>query len=193
MRRAPWNSRTRPRFSVGRISSTRFAAGVDVDVTEQAGADGGERVEHVVAADEVKVNIAAQLFNGENKARAIEATLANLFGANVGSRIGSVEKSALAHAAREGGDAVVVGVEDGVAVGRECGDELELGARDAGDSVREELEMHGCDVGDDAPVGLGDLRERGDLAGVIHAHLEHGDLVLRLKAEQVAEARRSGC
>ena len=45
--------------------------------------------------------------------------------------------------------------------------------------------MRGADVGDDAPVGRGDAGQGGDLAGVVHAHLDDGDLVLRLQAQQL--------
>src|SRR6185437_457443 len=46
-------------------------AGVDVDVAEQTGADRSECIQHVVAADEMEVNIATQLFDGQNKARPV--------------------------------------------------------------------------------------------------------------------------
>src|SRR5581483_4792323 len=60
-------------------------AGVDVDVAEQADADGRECVEHVVAADEAQVNLAAEFFDGKSEARAVEAVVADVVGANVGA------------------------------------------------------------------------------------------------------------
>jgi hypothetical protein len=42
-----------------------------------------------------------------------------------------------------------------------------------------------ADVGDHAPVGRGDQGQGGDLAGVVHAHLDDRDLVLGFEAQQL--------
>ncbi len=63
--------------------------------------------------------------------------------------------------------------------------QLELGAGNAGLAVGKVLNVRRAHVGDHAPVGRGNQRQRGDLAGVVHAHLDHRDLVLRLQAQQL--------
>ncbi len=45
--------------------------------------------------------------------------------------------------------------------------------------------MRSADVGDDAPVGRGDARQRGDFAGVVHAHFDDRDFVLGHEAQQL--------
>ena len=42
----------------------------------------------------------------------------------------------------------------------------------------------GADVGDQADVGRGDLRQARDLAGRVHAHLEHRDRLVAGQAQQ---------
>ena len=81
-------------------------------------------------------------------------------------------------------DIRIVGVEKGMASGGQRFNQLILGARDAGLRA-EELQMRQADVGHHAFVGRGNARQRGDLARVRHAHLDHGDLVLGLQAQQL--------
>ncbi len=64
-------------------------------------------------------------------------------------------------------------------------DEFELCARNACLAVGKILNVRGADVGDDAPVGRGDARQCGNLARVVHAHLDHGDFMLRHQAQQL--------
>ncbi len=45
--------------------------------------------------------------------------------------------------------------------------------------------VRGADVGDHAPVGRGDAGQRGNFAGVIHAHLDDRDFVLGHEAQQL--------
>ena len=65
------------------------------------------------------------------------------------------------------------------------GDQFEFGAGDAGLALGKVLNVRRADVGDHAPVGRGDARQRGDFAGVVHAHFDDGELVLRLEAQQL--------
>ena len=60
----------------------------------------------------------------------------------------------------------------GGAVRGQVGDQLRLGGRDRLDRA-EQLEVRRADVDDHADVGLGDVRQLGDLAGAAHAHLQH--------------------
>ena len=69
-----------------------------------------------------------------------------------------------------------------------CGkrlDQLELGACNACLAIGKVLNVRGANIGDDAPVGHGDARQRGNLARVVHAHLDHGKFVLRHQAQQL--------
>ena len=89
-------------------------------------------------------------------------------------------------AARElghGGDARIVGVQDGQPVGRERGRQLGLGARDSLDAPRP-LEVRRVNGEHDADLGPRDLREPRDLADRVHAHLEDGRLVRGLQPKQ---------
>ena len=74
-------------------------------------------------------------------------------------------------------DVGIVAVEESDAVGGQRGDQLKLGAGDAGLAFSEVLNMRGADVGDDAPVGRGDAGKRGNFASVVHAHFDDGDFV----------------
>ncbi len=86
-------------------------------------------------------------------------------------------------ACREGHQLFRVGVDDAGRAGAHRLEELGLGGRDRGD-VREVAEMSPADIRDDADVGVCDLRERGDLARVVHAELEDGDLRVSGDAQQ---------
>ena len=74
-----------------------------------------------------------------------------------------------------GGDGVeecgVVAIDDEQAVGIEGFDDAGVFAADAGEVV-EEFEMLGAAVGDDGDIGLGDLGEVADFAGVVGADFE---------------------
>ena len=69
--------------------------------------------------------------------------------------------------------------------GGQRGDQLVLGARDAGLTLGEVFDVRGADVGDDTPVGRGDAGECCDLAQVVHAHFDDGEFVLGLKSQQL--------
>ena len=45
--------------------------------------------------------------------------------------------------------------------------------------------MRGADVGDHAPIGRGDAGERGNFAGVIHAHFDDGEFMLGHQAQKL--------
>ena len=67
-----------------------------------------------------------------------------------------------------------------------CSDsnQLVLGARNSGDRL-EELQVDRRHHGHHAAVRLRQLGQGGDFAGVRHAHLDDGDLVLRLELQQL--------
>ena len=71
-----------------------------------------------------------------------------------------------------GRDPLVVGVEDGEAVGRQSGGQLALRARDRLDAAGAH-EVHWLDVEDDPDLRARDLGQPRDLALGVHAHLEH--------------------
>ena len=70
---------------------------------------------------------------------------------------------------------------------RQGPDQLRLGGRDRLDRSQE-LEVDGPDAHDHRDVGLGDLRELGDLALAAHRHLEHENLRARGSAVQWGSA-----
>jgi hypothetical protein len=77
----------------------------------------------------------------------------------------------------------VVGVEDGDAAVGEPVENLALGAGDRLDRA-EEADVRGQRVVDERDVGARQPRQVVDLAGVVHAHLEHGEAVRRAQAQQ---------
>ncbi len=72
-----------------------------------------------------------------------------------------------------GGQEDVVGIEDGDAVRRERGDQVGLLVGD-GVAGAEVLDVGGAGGGDDGDVGRGDPGQGGDLAPVVHPHLDDG-------------------
>ena len=80
-------------------------------------------------------------------------------------------------------DPLVIGVEDGPAVGRQRLDQLTLAGLDGLDGAGPG-EVHAAHGGDDADGGAGQARQQGDLAGRVEAHLEHRGLVLGPQAQQ---------
>ena len=64
-------------------------------------------------------------------------------------------------------------------------DQLIFRARNAGHAIGKVLAVGAADVGDDSPIGTGNARERGDFAGMRHAHLDHRDLMLGLELQQL--------
>ena len=81
-------------------------------------------------------------------------------------------------------DVRIIGVEVGVASGGQRLDELVLGARDA--ILRfKVLQMREADVGNHAFIRRGNLRKARDLTRVRHAHLDDGEVMLRLQPQQL--------
>ncbi len=71
------------------------------------------------------------------------------------------------------------------AIGRQRVHQLEFRAGDAGLAVGKVLNVRRAHVGDHAPVRRGYQRQGGDFAGVVHAHLDDRELVLRFEAQQL--------
>src|SRR5215213_6452233 len=80
-----------------------------------------------------------------------------------------------AHATRSLSETLVlcdVAIDYGRATGFNTGENLRLGVRD-GVKRAEEFQMHGRNGGDDGNLRAHQLRQRRDLARMIHADLEH--------------------
>ena len=86
--------------------------------------------------------------------------------------------------ATELGDVRVVRVEHGGGGVRQGFNQFVLGAGDVCDRIKE-LEMNGRDAGDNAGIRRGNLGQRGDLPGMVHAHLHHCYLMLCFEFEQL--------
>ncbi len=149
----------------------------------EADGDGRQRVRDVVPAGQLEADLGAFAAGEGGEEDTFEAVVDDLLGADLRAPVDAIENIALAQPAAESGDVGVVGIEECEAILGERGDELVLGARDAGDAVGKVLEVHRRDVRDDAPVGLGDVCERGNLAGVVHAHFDDGEVVFGLELE----------
>ena len=130
---------------------------------------------------------ASELSRSPARKRTAEAVLVfgDLEDLGIGARAGAEVNCASGKVAAELGHVGIVAVEEGDAGLRQRGYQFELGAGDAGLPVGKTLNMRGADVGDHAPIGRGNPGQRGDLARVIHAHLDHGVLVLRLNAKNL--------
>ncbi len=89
----------------------------------------------------------------------------------------------LARLGEEDVEVVVVGVEHRGAARLEAEENLGLGLGDLADRL-EEFEMRRGDRGDHRDVRPHQLHQRRDLAGVVHADLEHAVLRLARQARQ---------
>ena len=76
----------------------------------------------------------------------------------------------------------VVAVVEGDTVGLEAGEDLALGPGHGLDAA-EALQVGALGVVDQGHVGLGEAGEVGQLAGVVHAHLQHGVAMGRGQAQ----------
>ena len=68
----------------------------------------------------------------------------------------------------------IVAVDHRRAARLDAGEDFRLGVGDRFERA-EEFEMHRLDGGDDRDMRPHQPRQRRDLAGVVHAHLEHGE------------------
>ena len=136
------------------------------------------------APSRCSVKVAFALAGAKADVQAVE-----IFSRGENLRIGAWAGAEVNNAARKIAaklrDIGIVAIEESDAVGGQRGHQLELGARDAGLALGKIFNVRGADVGDDAPVGRGDARQRGNFAGVVHAHFDHGEFVLRLEAQQL--------
>ncbi len=111
--------------------------------------------------------------------------LLDLLRLGLGAGAASEIDSLAAEVATELADIRIVAVQKGDAIGGQRLDQFILGARNAADAVGKVLRMRVADIGDHAPVGRCDPGQRGNFAGVRHAHLNHGDIVCGLQLEQL--------
>ena len=86
----------------------------------------------------------------------------------------------------------IVAVEHGGAVRAHALEDLRLGVGDRFDRG-EEPEMRRLDGGDDGDIGPDHARERADLAGMVHAELEHAERGARAAGARATAARPSDC
>src|ERR1019366_2437250 len=128
--------------------------------------DGGQQVHDGMTAGHGAFKIHAE----SAEARAGDALL-HVFGPDIGG-FGETEGHGAAEVdLAEAGDAQIVGIEDGDAVGRQSFDQFPLGGGDALDGI-EELHVGVADVGDYPDVGFGDGGELADFSGMVHADLD---------------------
>ena len=143
-------------------------------------------------AQQMQREVAFALAGAEADVQSIE-----IFGDRKNLRIGAGAAAEIDHAAGKIAAKLrgisIVAVEEGDAVRGQRGHQFELGAGDAGLAVGEVFNVRRADVGDHAPVGRGDARQRGDFARVVHAHFDDGDLVLRHQAQQLQGQAESCC
>ena len=79
----------------------------------------------------------------------------------------------------------IVTIEDCDPGSRQALHQFVFGAGDAGDSIGKILGMGVAYIGDDTPVGMSNASQSGDLAGMRHPHLDHRNLMLGLKFQQL--------
>ena len=144
---------------------------------------GGERVRHQVPARGAAVHVALAPRRGEQELGPVNATAGHVGGAHVGFSPETKGADLRTRDGTHGGDARIVGVQDGQAIGGQRGGQLRLGLCDALDAscAFEVRGMHGQHHSD---FGACDLREAGDLTDGVHAHLQHGHLVGGFQVEE---------
>ncbi len=79
----------------------------------------------------------------------------------------------------------IVAIEDGDAGSGQALHQLIFGACNARHAIGKILSVGTADVGDDPPIGVSNASQGRDFAGVRHAHLDHGNLMLRLQFQQL--------
>ena len=143
-----------------------------------------QRVQHIVAAHQRQSRGLAETRPHDVELRAQQPAHHQVLRAVVAGMLDAEQRDLPVKVAAELGDVSIVGVEKCMAAGRQRFDQFVLGARDAGLRA-EALQMRHADVGHHAHVGRGNSRQGGDLARMIHAHLDHRKLMLRLQTQQL--------
>ena len=162
----------------------RLHRGIEIDARFKRHGETGQGIRCVVRAQHVQREVALMLPRAIANVQAIE-----IFGDRENLRVGAWAAAEIHHAAVKIAAKLrgvgIVAIQEGDAVrGQRC-NQFEFGAGNAGLALFEVLNVRRAHVGDHAPVGRGDARQGGDLAGVIHAHLDDGDFVLRREAQQL--------
>ena len=139
----------------------------------------GDAVAQYVSLDRRSVRLNDTLDQARLRARVLAET------DNVGD-------ARLCRAPLQPGEVRIVPVEDGGAARLEPEKDLGLGVGDFGDAV-EELEMHRRDGRHDCDMRADQPRQRRDLAGVVHADLEHAIARGLAACGQATAARPSDC
>jgi hypothetical protein len=144
---------------------------------------GGQRVRHEVAARGSAVDAARFALRVQREDRAAKPERLHSIGAHVGCGAQAEGADLGRGRGSHGGDAWVVGVQDGKAICRQRSGKLALGAGDGLDAAGalQMRRMHGQHHADLGPRDLGQPR---DLSLRVHAHLEHRHFVRRLQAQQ---------
>ena len=169
--------------------------GIKVDPRFNGDGERGHGVLGVVRAGHAQLERAFSIPGAEADAEAI-LVFRNVQNLRIGARPGAEINRAAGKVAAKLSRIFIVAIEERDAGCRQRGDQLEFGAGDAGLAVRESLNVRGAHVGDHAPVGSGDPGQRGDFAGVVHAHLHHRVTRAPARCEEAAAAGRrrySGC
>ena len=176
----------------GREGRDRLHRGIEIDARFERHGESGHGIRRVVRAEHVQREVALTLSRAIADVQALK-----VFVDRENLRVGAGAAAEIDHAAVKIAAKLrgvgIVAVEKGNAVRGQRLNQFEFGARDAGLALFEVLNVRRAHVGDHAPVGRGDARQRGDLAQVIHAHLDDGDFVFRHQAQQLQRAGRIRC
>ena len=87
----------------------------------------------------------------------------------------------------------IVAVQKSHAVRGQRSHQLKLGARNAGLAIGKILNVRRAHVRHHAPIGRGNARQRGNLARVVHAHLDHRESRAPVRGATIAAAGRMRC
>ena len=157
---------------------------IQIDARLDSNGEPGQDIRCVVRTQQIEGQLALKLPGPKAHMQA-----GKVFGGvkklRIGARACAEVDGAAGKVAAKLGDIWIVAVEKSDAGRRQRLNQLEFCAGNAGLAVGEVFDVRGANVGDHAPVGRGDASQGGDLAGVVHAHLDDRDLVLGLEAQQL--------
>jgi hypothetical protein len=146
------------------------------------GGRGGQEVGQVVRAHERQGHVQRAATDPQVEAHARQAA-APVPGGDLARALAPEPDHAPGVAPAHPQQVLVVGVEHRHAAGPEPLQDLGLGLGDGLQRV-EELQVHGGHAGDHGHVGLRQPRQLAQLAGVVHAQLQHGRALLREQPQQ---------
>ena len=152
------------------------------DLEFEAHADGGQRIVDIVFAGRRQFHLAAAPVGNDGEDRGVIEVF-DVFSADVGGLIVDREPADVVVGQVHGGQHIVVFVEEQRGTGLHAVEQFELRGEDAL-SAAEVLDVGDADVRDDADVRQSRLRQRGDLAFVVHAQFEDECRVFRFEPQQ---------